>query len=97
MQGKRLLSLIYAGAMSLLLLSCGGCASTPGFIGSTRTHRFQVYAPFDNARDWGPSYLVGPPHHQFGEPRTHAPDIVGGGPAVLPDNGPLASTSPRLP
>ncbi len=26
-----------------------------------------VYAPFDNERDWGPSYLVGAPYHHFGD------------------------------
>jgi hypothetical protein len=25
-----------------------------------------IYEPYDNSRDWGPSYLVGPPGHHFG-------------------------------
>jgi hypothetical protein len=35
----------------------GGCAVSPGL---------NPYPMFDNSRDWGPSYLIGPPGHHFG-------------------------------
>jgi hypothetical protein len=52
-----------AGAAALPLLMAG-CVSTSGDVqGARLTDNFQVYAPFDNERDWGPSYLVGAPAH----------------------------------
>jgi hypothetical protein len=56
-----------AGAAALPLLM-GGCISTSGDVqGARLTDNFQVYAPFDNERDWGPSYLVGAPSHHLGD------------------------------
>jgi hypothetical protein len=76
-----ILLLIYAITVSLLIMSCGGCASTGGLGGGgARISNFRVYAPFDNSRDWGPNYLVGPPDHRFGSeapaplPRTMRSD-----------------------
>jgi hypothetical protein len=93
------LLLIYVAAVSSVLLSCGGCASAVGFIdGGARIFNLHVYAPFDNARDWGPSYLVGPPDHRFeSSPRAPAPYIVGSNSALLLGDGPIILTSPRLP
>ena len=56
-----------AGAAALPLLMAG-CVSTSGDVQSARlSDNFQVYAPFDNERDWGPSYLVGAPSHPMGD------------------------------
>jgi hypothetical protein len=56
-----------AGAAALPLL-LAGCVSTSGDVqGARLTDNFQVYAPFDNERDWGPSYLVGAPAHHPGD------------------------------
>jgi hypothetical protein len=53
-----------AGAAALPLLMAG-CVSMSGDVqGARLSGNFQVYAPFDNERDWGPSYLVGAPAHQ---------------------------------
>jgi hypothetical protein len=52
------------GAVALPLLM-DGCVSTSGDMqGARLSDNFQIYAPFDNERDWGPSYLVGAPSHQ---------------------------------
>jgi hypothetical protein len=58
-----------AGAAALPLLMApllmAGCVSTSGDVqGARLSDNFQVYAPFDNERDWGPSYLIGAPAHQ---------------------------------
>jgi hypothetical protein len=56
-----------AGAAALPLLMAG-CVSTSGDVqGARLSDNFQLYAPFDNERDWGPSYLVGAPSHPFGD------------------------------
>ena len=64
--GTIALLIVYASAIALLLLS-SGCAFRPvpndGF---RRAYNVNVYPPFDNSRDWGPSYLIGPPGHHFG-------------------------------
>jgi hypothetical protein len=69
--------LLGAVGVAGLLLALGAC-STDGILtnggifptGGTETTRlndnFQLYAPFDNQRDWGPSFLVGPPQ-QLGD------------------------------
>ena len=46
----------------------GGCVSTSGDVQGTRLNdNLVVYAPFDNERDWGPSYLLDAPDHHFGD------------------------------
>ena len=46
----------------------GGCVSTSGDVQGTRLNdNLVVYAPFDNERDWGPSYLVDAPDHHLGD------------------------------
>ncbi len=56
-----------AGAAALPFL-LAGCVSTSGDVqGARLSDNFQVYAPFDNERDWGPSYLVGAPAHHLGD------------------------------
>jgi hypothetical protein len=61
-----------ASAVALPLLALpllmGGCVSNSGDVQSARlSNNFQVYAPFDNERDTGPSYLVGAPSHHAGD------------------------------
>jgi hypothetical protein len=52
----------------VLSASFAGCVATTGGEQSARlTDNFQVYAPFDNERSWGPSFLVGPPDHHLGD------------------------------
>src|ERR1700690_1233556 len=54
-----------AAALPLLM---AGCISTSGDVqGARLSDNFQVYAPFDNERDWGPSYLVGAPSRHPGD------------------------------
>jgi hypothetical protein len=56
-----------AGALALPLV-LAGCMSTSGDVqGARLTDNFTVNAPFDNERDWGPSYLVGAPSHHVGD------------------------------
>jgi hypothetical protein len=74
--GRRFL--ICGSALALFLTSFGGCALRHGGRG------FTFYGMYDNSRDWGPSYLVGPPDHHFGEgtriddDRSHAMVQSGG-------------------
>ena len=58
--GTILLFITYTGAIGLLVLSCSGCAIGDRFNdGVGRDYHLHIYEPFDNARDWGPNYLVG--------------------------------------
>jgi hypothetical protein len=62
---------------------------------------FQIYDMYDNSRDWGPSFLVGPPAHHFGDesriddtrlvPRTDSQEGTG---ASDPATPPASSTAP---
>ena len=81
-----------------------GCISTSGEVisgeveGARLSDNFVVYAPFDNERDWGPSYLVDAPDRHFGDEvriddtRT-IPRVTGTGPTD-PSNPPQAQTLP---
>ncbi len=55
--------------IGMLALLCGGCAGSPvRYDGAVRVSQsLGIYDLFDNSRDWGPSYLVGPPAHHFGD------------------------------
>jgi hypothetical protein len=85
-----------AGAAALPLL-LAGCVSTSGDVqGARLTDNFQVYAPFDNERDWGPSYLVGAPAHREaspadpkGPPLTGSPQTDAAAPQGVPPPPPL--------
>ncbi len=59
----------YLCVIGLLTLLFGGCAATPiRYDGGLRvSQNLGFYDMFDNSRDWGPSYLVGPPGHHFGD------------------------------
>jgi hypothetical protein len=57
-----------AASAAALPLLMAGCISTSGDVqGARLSDNFQIYPPFDNERDWGPSYLVGAPSHHFGD------------------------------
>ncbi len=57
-----------AGAAAVSCMLAAGCVSTSGDVqGARLSDNFEVYAPFDNERDWGPSYLVDAPYHHFGD------------------------------
>lgn len=59
---------VLAGAAAVSCMLMAGCVSTSGGVqGARLSDNFEVYAPFDNERDWGPSYLVGAPYHHFGD------------------------------
>jgi hypothetical protein len=80
-----------AGAVALPLL-LAGCVSTSGDVqGARLTDNFQVYAPFDNERDWGPSYLVGAPAHHLGD-ESRIDDT-----RSIPPNSPNSGSSPADP
>jgi hypothetical protein len=54
--------MVHAGgalAAATLAFGLGGCAT--GGYGARLNDHVEVYAPFDNERDSGPGYLVGPP------------------------------------
>jgi len=66
--GAIVLMIMYASAIVLLVLSCGGCAIGARINdGAGRGYHLHVYEPFANASDWGPNYLVGP----AGAPAPH--------------------------
>jgi len=46
-----------------------GCAAQPPSDARTvqLTDNLQLYDMYDNSRDWGPSFLVGPPPHHLGD------------------------------
>ncbi|MGA2778615.1 MAG: hypothetical protein ABSF94_13750 [Steroidobacteraceae bacterium] len=52
-------------ALGLLAIALCSACTLPGpkpDDGSQREgYGFAIYEPFDNSRDWGPGYLVGPP------------------------------------
>jgi hypothetical protein len=86
-----------AGAILLPLLMAG-CVSSSGDVASARlTDNFAVYAPFDNERDWGPSYLVGAPYHYLGDgvriDDTRAVPSIAAGTTPADPNRPPSSDS----
>ena len=73
-----------AGAAALPLL-LAGCVSTSGDVqGARLTDNFQVYAPFDNERDWGPSYLVGAQNSATSPADPKDPPLTGSPPPGSP-------------
>jgi hypothetical protein len=90
---------VSAAGLPLLM---GGCASTSGDVQGARLNdNLVVYAPFDNERDWGPSYLVDAPDHHLGDQvrvgdsRSNPQDA---GTAIAdPNKPPQAQTPPPQP
>jgi hypothetical protein len=60
-------------AAALLGVSLTGCVSMSDGEGARLNERLRIYAPFDNERDSGPSFLAGPPQADLG-PRSSAVD-----------------------
>jgi hypothetical protein len=58
-----------AGAWIGVAVSIAGCAAEP--LSDTREvhvgQNLSLYDMYDNSRDWGPSFLVGPPEHHLGD------------------------------
>jgi hypothetical protein len=78
-----------ATAVSLLM---AGCVSMSGDVqGARLTDNFQVYAPFDNERDWGPNYLAGAPTHHLGD-ESRADDT-----RAVPQNSGMSPADPKGP
>ena len=79
-----------------------GCAGQP--LSDEREVRFgdnlRLYDMYDNSRDWGPSFLVGPPSHHLGDesriddtrlvPRVDSQDGTGAPPPSTPAESGLA-------
>jgi hypothetical protein len=60
-------TLLPAGVLELSFIVLNGCAMMHVGEGQLRVgDSVNIYAPFDNSRDWGPSYLVGAPGHHLG-------------------------------
>jgi hypothetical protein len=88
-----------AACAAMLPLLMAGCVSTSGDVqGARLTDNLQVYAPFDNERDWGPSYLIGAPSHHVGDANSPA-DPKGPPLTVSPADGstPRAGAVPPAP
>jgi hypothetical protein len=88
-----------AGAASIALLgvSLVGCVSTSGDSGARLTDNLKIYAPFDNERAWGPSFLVGPPQEELGEgPHVEDSRALRQGTAADPSAPPLEPSPPDL-
>jgi hypothetical protein len=47
-------------ALTLITLGCGGCALQSSHIDGGHGYGVHLYSFFDNSRDEGPNYLVGP-------------------------------------
>ncbi len=61
------------GSSMMLLVSIGGCAAYPAYDHTVRlSDDFSFFEPFDNSRDWGPNYLVGPPRPLMNRPTQGA-------------------------
>ena len=90
---------IEAALGCLLIGLAAGCASRAPDRTALVSDNLRLYDLYDNSRDWGPSYLVGPPNHHFGDQariddtRTLSPiAAVSSQPPVLE-----ASPKPKLP
>jgi hypothetical protein len=55
-----------AAAVAMLV---AGCATQPAsdHRAARLTDNLQIYDMYDNSRDWGPAFLVGPPAHHLGD------------------------------
>jgi hypothetical protein len=78
----------------------GGCVSASGDVQGTRLNdNLVVYAPFDNERDWGPSYLVDAPDRHWGDEvrigDSRASPPAAGTAAADPSKPPLNSGHPQ--
>jgi hypothetical protein len=59
--------LLAAAVLELASVVLSGCATMHSDDGQIRVgDALNIYAAFDNSRDWGPSYLVGAPGHHLG-------------------------------
>lgn len=63
---RRRCSLLFCAACAAALFA-SGCASRPPSREITLSDNLRLYDLYDNERDWGPSFLVGPPAHHLGD------------------------------
>jgi hypothetical protein len=80
------------------ILTNGGIFPSGGTQSARLSDNFELYAPFDNERDWGPSFLVGPPQQVRDQNRLDdrtAPPAAETGPTD-PSNPPLTA-QPSVP
>jgi hypothetical protein len=89
-------------------LIAGCAAETPSDHREVRLgDNLSVYHMYDNSRDWGPSFLVGPPSHHLGDqsriddtrlvPRVDSQDGTGAADPATPQNAQSALTAKSLP
>jgi hypothetical protein len=85
-----------AASAATLPLLVAGCVSTSGDMQGARvSDNFQIYAPFDNERDSGPSYLRGePPQHLGASPADPKGPPLTGSPPTDGSTPPAASAPP---
>jgi hypothetical protein len=88
-----------AGIVLAAGLCVGGCAST--LVGAdygdhTNGYGVDFYEPFDNSRDYGPGYLVGPPNRPKLFPNDEGPNSSGKTLQLSPatDSAPSIPTTP---
>lgn len=77
-------TLLLLGMLELHFVALNGCAMMHADDGQLRVgDALNIYAVFDNSRDWGPSYLIGAPGHHLGmgaridDNRTDPPILSG--------------------
>ncbi len=99
--------LLLPAAAAILLAGCATRAPSD-WRRVQLTDNLQLYDLYDNSRDWGPSFLVGPPAHHWGDesriddtrlvPRVDSQDGTGGGAGPsAPPTPPMTKPLPPLP
>ena len=85
--------------LTFLALACSGCAFLPAHTNGGHAYGVQLNPLFDNSRDWGPSYLIGPSGRRRSTDRAISFETSPGGSsrslASTPDL--LASVQPPRP
>jgi len=102
MSGRSQQSLLVAACI-LALAFCAACTVPGPRLGDSDRQAYSMtfYEPFDNSRDWGPAYLVGPPlspkvypndySSRSADSVLHPPrksDMARSIPTTSPDSGP---------
>src|SRR5271165_4213086 len=83
-----------AVACLVTLALCAACTvpvPRSGDDGRAEGYAVTIYEPFDNSRDWGPSYLVGPPLRPKLFPNDHGNRTADS--VLYPAPGPVSAPS----